>query len=98
MGDCLDRLQPSADAVVMCAAVADLRRAEPGELVDPKLPKDLLMQAMESGWELVPDLLRRLVDRRPEGQLLLGFAALAGSKSSCSPLVARSCSRKGVIC
>ena len=35
---------------------------------------------MESGWELVPDLLRRLVDRRPEGQLLLGFAALAGSE------------------
>ena len=80
MGDCLDRLQPSADAVVMCAAVADLRRAEPEESVDPKLPKNQLLQAMESGWELVPDLLRRLACRRPEGQLVLGFAALAGSE------------------
>ena len=61
----LDRLQPSADAVVMCAAVADLRRAEPEESVDPKLPKNQLLQAMESGWELVPDLLKAVARQAP---------------------------------
>lgn len=80
MGDCLNQLQPSADAVLMCAAVADLRRVEPEGSVDPKMSKDQLLQAMESGWELVPDLLGQLAGRRPEGQLVLGFAALAGSE------------------
>ncbi|QNJ18698.1 phosphopantothenoylcysteine decarboxylase / phosphopantothenate--cysteine ligase [Synechococcus sp. A18-25c] len=80
MGDCLDQLQPSADTVLMCAAVADLRRVEPEGSVDPKMSKDQLLQAMESGWELVPDLLGQLAGRRPEGQLVLGFAALAGSE------------------
>ena len=80
MGDCLDQLQPSADAVLMCAAVADLRRVEPEGSVDPKMSKDQLLQAMESGWQLVPDLLGQLAGRRPEGQLVLGFAALAGSE------------------
>ncbi len=80
MGDCLERLQPEADAVLMCAAVADLRRANAVGQVDRKLPKDQLLRVMEVGWELVPDLLSRLVNRRPKDQLVLGFAAMAGSE------------------
>ena len=72
----LQDLQPQADAVVMCAAVADVQRADHADI--KKLPKEHLIASMEAGWQLVPDLLQRLVSRRPEGQCLLGFAALAG--------------------
>ena len=73
---CLLERQPRADAVLMCAAVADLRRdSSEGS---PKLPKDALIKAIAQGWKQVPDLLQLLHARRPSGQVLLGFAALAG--------------------
>ena len=76
MQDCLLESQARADAVLMCAAVADLRRdSSEGS---PKLPKDELIKAIAQGWEQVPDLLQLLQARRPSGQVLLGFAALAG--------------------
>ena len=78
MDQVLQDLQPEADAVVMCAAVADVQRACLGDV--EKLPKDRLIASMEDGWQLVPDLLQGLVSRRVEGQSLLGFAALAGTE------------------
>jgi phosphopantothenoylcysteine decarboxylase/phosphopantothenate--cysteine ligase len=33
---------------------------------------------MEAGWEPIPDVLRGLVERRPAGQGILGFAAHTG--------------------
>ena len=76
MDQALQDLQPKADAVVMCAAVADVQRTSTEGV--KKLPKERLIASMQDGWQLVPDLLHGLVSRRPAGQVLLGFAALAG--------------------
>ncbi|WP_114993462.1 bifunctional phosphopantothenoylcysteine decarboxylase/phosphopantothenate--cysteine ligase CoaBC [Synechococcus sp. UW179A] len=78
MDNTLEQLQPQAHAVLMCAAVADLRRTSSADV--EKLPKDQLIGSIEAGWELVPDLLQALVRRRPLGQSVLGFAALTGSE------------------
>ena len=69
------QLQPEADAIAMAAAVADHRLAEP---FDHKPDKAALAQALEGGWQAVPDLLRELVQHRPAGQRILGFAAHSG--------------------
>jgi phosphopantothenoylcysteine decarboxylase/phosphopantothenate--cysteine ligase len=71
----LTRLQPSASAIAMAAAVADYRRTAPRA---EKLPKQELEEALSAGWEPVPDLLAGLVARRPPGQAILGFAAYSG--------------------
>ena len=75
MEQALVRLQPTADAIAMAAAVADHRRQQP--LVQ-KLSKEALERELTSGWEAVPDLLAGLVARRPAGQRILGFAAQSG--------------------
>jgi len=61
-----------ADVVVMAAAVADYR---PAAVLDGKLRKEDHAEA--PALELVqnPDILRGLVDRRPGGQVIVGFAA-----------------------
>jgi phosphopantothenoylcysteine decarboxylase / phosphopantothenate---cysteine ligase len=64
-----------ADVVLMAAAVADYRPAEPDE---EKRPKD------ERPWtvtlEPTTDVLRELGERRTNGQLLVGFAADRGER------------------
>ena len=67
--------QPTADAVVMAAAVADMRR---DVVTSTKLAKTRLPELLSQGWVEVPDLLSGLKRRRPDGQLVLGFAALSG--------------------
>lgn len=62
-----------ADLVVMAAAVADYRPAEP---VDGKRPKD--GARWEVALEPTQDVLAALGERRRNGQLLVGFAAEAG--------------------
>ena len=71
----LQQLQPAADAIAMAAAVADHRLSTP---FIHKPDKADLAAALQSGWEPVPDLLRELVERRPAGQRILGFAAHSG--------------------
>ena len=67
--------RPDADVVLMAAAVADYRPAEPDE---EKRPKD------ERPWtvtlEPTTDVLRELGERRTNGQLLVGFAADHGER------------------
>jgi phosphopantothenoylcysteine decarboxylase/phosphopantothenate--cysteine ligase len=62
-----------ADLVLMAAAVADYRPADP---VEGKRPKD------DASWELTleptADVLRTLGERRTNGQVLIGFAADRG--------------------
>ena len=77
---CLLEHQPRADAVLMCAAVADVRRERLED--SSKLPKGELMETITQGWEQVPDLLQWLGSRRPSRQRLLGFAALAGDEDT----------------
>ena len=71
----LQQLQPAADAIAMAAAVADHRLSTP---FTHKPDKADLAAALQSGWEPVPDLLRELVEHRPAGQCILGFAAHSG--------------------
>ena len=77
MQQALHRRQEQASALAMVAAVADLRRSGGG--LPSKPPKSDLPQLLEQGWEPVPDLLQGLVNRRPSGQRILGFAALTGA-------------------
>ena len=70
--------QQRADAVAMVAAVADLRRSDGGRADKPS--KQQLLAGMAEGWTQVPDLLQGLSLNRPPGQVVLGFAALAGSE------------------
>lgn len=71
----LSEAQPRADAIAMAAAVADHRRAAP---LPHKLAKQELETELARGWQPVPDILRGLVQRRPRGQAILGFAAHSG--------------------
>lgn len=75
MEQALVRLQPTAAAIAMAAAVADHRRQHP---LAHKLTKEELAVELTSGWQPVPDLLAGLVNRRPPGQRILGFAAQSG--------------------
>ena len=69
--------QASAAAVVMAAAVADQRLRQP---LSGKLSKQELQEILQSpaSWEMVPDLLHQMVQRRAANQVLMGFAAHSG--------------------
>lgn len=77
MQECLMALQPQMHAVVMAAAVADLRRR--GGASAAKSAKEQFHRSLAEDLEPVPDLLAALHASRPRGQRLLGFAALSGS-------------------
>ncbi|MGZ6727947.1 MAG: bifunctional phosphopantothenoylcysteine decarboxylase/phosphopantothenate--cysteine ligase CoaBC [Gaiellaceae bacterium] len=62
-----------ADVVLMAAAVADYRPAEPARAKRPKDGNDWTVTL-----EPTTDVLRELGDRRTNGQLLVGFAADTG--------------------
>lgn len=64
-----------ADVVLMAAAVADYRPAEPAA---EKRPKD--QQAWQVTLEPTTDVLRTLGERRTNGQVLIGFAAEHGDQ------------------
>ncbi len=70
MQSVLDRIAPSADVVVMAAAVADFR---PVVVATEKLKKDAGIP--EIRLEPTPDILAGLGARKPHGQILVGFAA-----------------------
>ncbi len=76
---------PSADALVMAAAVADFR---PAARQEAKIKKETGADAVPAPIELVrnPDILAELSARRAPGQIVVGFAAeteldLAGSRA-----------------
>ena len=73
----LQRHQGSAAAVVMAAAVADQRLRQP---MSGKLSKQQLQEVLQSpaSWEMVPDLLEQMLQRRSANQVLMGFAAHSG--------------------
>tara|TARA_B100002051_G_scaffold241114_1_gene245418 strand:- start:1536 stop:2819 length:1284 start_codon:yes stop_codon:yes gene_type:complete len=77
MGAELSKRQVDVDAIAMVAAVADLTRRDGG--LKHKPAKADLSLTLGEGWQEVPDLLQDLARTRPDGQSLLGFAALTGS-------------------
>ena len=67
--------QAAADAIAMCAAVADFR---PIGISDVKLKKGSQGEPASIELERTADILRDLVDRRRAGQIIVGFAAETG--------------------
>ncbi len=74
----LSQLQRKAKALIMAAAVADLRRTK-GISGKNKTAKEYLLKKIGSELELVPDLIANLSKSKPPKQILVGFAALTGS-------------------
>lgn len=62
----------TADVVVMAAAVADYR---PAEVSSAKIKKESAGDELTLRLVRNPDILRELVDARPSGQRIVGFAA-----------------------
>jgi phosphopantothenoylcysteine decarboxylase/phosphopantothenate--cysteine ligase len=87
----LERSAPQADAVIMAAAVADMRPARPA---GAKIKKDELQTSLEM--EATPDLLAGLAERRPQGQLLVGFALETGSDATVEAEARRKLEAKGL--
>lgn len=93
MQEHLQRLQANAAAVVMAAAVADWRRQ--GGASVHKAPKADLQRTLAEQLEPVPDLLKELQATKPDGQRLLGFAALSGSDDEIQALARDKRAAKG---
>ena len=64
---------PTADIIIMAAAVADVK---PAQYSGEKLPKSALPEHLPL--EAVPDILAQLGDRKQPHQSLIGFAAQTG--------------------
>lgn len=91
LGEAMDRLAAEADVVVMSAAVADFRVAEvsQGKLTkeDGGIPSLSLVENA--------DILKGLVERRREGQTIVGFAAETGTGEDLLERGRRKLRRKG---
>ena len=76
MGERIDALQPSAQVIVMAAAVSDFRKKTPS---DQKISKELFLNSIFDEIEMTPDLIKNQTMRKLENQVFLGFAAETGS-------------------
>ncbi|MET4052244.1 phosphopantothenoylcysteine decarboxylase/phosphopantothenate--cysteine ligase [Frigoribacterium sp. PvP054] len=84
---------PQADVVVMAAAVADYR---PVSVADGKIRKDDAGDELTLRLVRTPDVLAGLVARRPDGQVVVGFAAeTAGDRDELLSLGRAKQRRKG---
>ena len=77
MEDKIKYLQPLMNMVAMASAVADIKRKNGAN--PEKIDKKDLIKSFLSNWEYVPDILKRIVDRRAKDQIVLGFSALTGT-------------------
>ena len=76
MGEKIDHLQPSAQVIVMAAAVSDFKKNSPS---NKKISKEVFLNSMFDDIEMTPDLLRNQTRKKLENQIFLGFAAETGS-------------------
>ena len=76
MGARIDDLQPSAQVIVMAAAVSDFKKNNPSE---KKISKEFFLKSIFSDLEMTSDLLKNQTSKKLENQIFLGFAAETGS-------------------
>ena len=76
MGKKIDELQPSAEVIVMAAAISDFKKNNPSE---QKIPKELFLNSIFDDIEMTPDLIKNQTKRKLENQIFLGFAAETGN-------------------
>ena len=76
MGEKIHELQPSAEVMVMAAAVSDFKKNNPS---NKKTSKELFINSFLDDLEMTPDLIKNQTSRKLENQIFLGFAAETGS-------------------
>ena len=76
MGQTMDNLQPSAQVIVMAAAVSDFRKNSPSQ---KKISKEIFLNSIFENIEMTPDLIKHQTRKKLENQIFLGFAAETGS-------------------
>ena len=76
MEDKIYDLQPSAQVIVMAAAVSDFKKSTP---CNKKISKELFLNSFFDDIEMTPDLIKNQTSRKLENQIFLGFAAETGS-------------------
>ena len=76
MAEIIDDLQPSAEVIVMAAAVSDFKSNSPS---NKKISKKLFLNSIFDDIEMTPDLIKNQTRRKLENQIFLGFAAETGS-------------------
>ena len=76
MGQKIEELQPSAQVIVMAAAVSDFKKNSPS---NQKISKELFLNSFLDDIEMTPDLIKNQTSRKLENQIFLGFAAETGS-------------------
>ena len=76
MGEKMDNLQPTAEVIVMAAAVSDFKKSNPS---GQKIPKDFFLKSLANDLEMTSDLIKNQTRKKSENQIFLGFAAETGS-------------------
>ena len=76
MGEKIDNLQPSAQVIVMAAAISDFKKNNPSE---QKISKEFFLKSIFNDLEQTSDLLKNQTRKKLENQIFLGFAAETGS-------------------
>ncbi len=76
MGARIDDLQPSAQVIVMAAAVSDFKNNSPS---DQKISKEFFLKSIFDDLEMTSDLIKNQTRKKLENQIFLGFAAETGS-------------------
>ena len=76
MGAKIDDLQPSAQVIVMAAAVSDFKNNSPSE---QKISKEFFLKSIFDDLEMTSDLIKHQTKKKLENQTFLGFAAETGS-------------------
>ena len=76
MGAKIDDLQPSAQVIVMAAAISDFKNNSPSE---QKISKEFFLKSILDNLELTSDIIKNQTRKKLENQIFLGFAAETGS-------------------
>ena len=76
MGAKIDDLQPSAQVIVMAAAISDFKNNSPSE---QKISKEFFLKSIFDNLEMTSDLIKNQTNKKLENQIFLGFAAETGS-------------------
>ena len=72
----IDDLQPTAQVIVMAAAVSDFKKNRPSER---KISKEFFLESIFDDLEMTSDIITNQTRKKLENQIFLGFAAETGS-------------------
>ena len=76
MGAKIDDLQPSAQVIVMAAAISDFKKNIPSK---QKISKEFFLKSIFDNLEMTSDIIKNQTRKKLENQIFLGFAAETGS-------------------